>query len=222
MRLLVVEDDQLLATGLVTVLTRAGHAVDHAASGKYADQLLARTAYDLVVLDIGLPDIDGFEVLRRLRQRRSTANVLVLTARDAVDDRVHGLDLGADDYLTKPFSVTEFEARVRALLRRNQPLEATLSVAGLSIDASAKRVRVHGKAVDLTPREYALLELFVTRPGRVLSKEQIAEGLFNLDAEFSANAIEVHVSRLRSKIESAGVRIRTVRGFGYLWEGADA
>jgi len=222
MRLLVVEDDRLLATGLVTVLTRAGHAVDHAASGKYADQLLARTTYDLVVLDIGLPDIDGFEVLRRLRQRRSPASVLVLTARDAVDDRVHGLDLGADDYLTKPFSVTEFEARVRALLRRNQPLDAALSIAGLSIDASAKRVRIHGKPVDLTPREYLLLELFVTRPGRVLSKEQIAESLFNLDAEFSANAIEVHVSRLRSKIEPAGVRIRTVRGFGYLWEGADA
>jgi two-component system OmpR family response regulator len=222
MRLLVVEDDRLLATGLVTVLTRAGHAVDHAASGKYADQLLARTAYDLVVLDIGLPDIDGFEVLRRLRQRHSPASVLVLTARDAVDDRVHGLDLGADDYLTKPFSVTEFEARVRALLRRNQPLEATLSIAGLSKHASAKRVRIHGKAVDMTPREYALLELFVTRPGRVLSKEQIAESLFNLDADFSANAIEVHVSRLRAKIEPAGVRIRTVRGFGYLWEGADA
>jgi two-component system OmpR family response regulator len=222
MRLLVVEDDRLLASGLVTVLTRAGHAVDHAASGRYADQLLGRTAYDLVVLDVGLPDIDGFEVLRRLRQRRSPANVLVLTARDAVDDRVHGLDLGADDYLTKPFSVTEFEARVRALLRRNQPLEATLSIAGLSIDASAKRVRIHGKAVDLTPREYALLELFVTRPGRVLSKEQIAESLFNVDAELSPNAIEVHVSRLRSKIEPAGVRIRTVRGFGYLWEGADA
>jgi len=222
MRLLVVEDDRLLADGLVTVLTRAGHAVDHTASGKHADQLLARTAYDLVVLDIGLPDIDGFEVLRRLRQRRSTASVLVLTARDAVDDRVHGLDLGADDYLTKPFSVTELEARVRALLRRNQPLEATLSIAGLSIDAPGKRVRVHGRAIDLTPREYALLELFVTRPGRVLSKEQIADSLFNVDGELSPNAIEVHVSRLRSKIEPAGVRIRTVRGFGYLWDGADA
>jgi two-component system OmpR family response regulator len=222
MRLLVVEDDRLLAEGLVTVLTRAGHAVDHAASGKHADQLLTRTAYDLVVLDIGLPDIDGFEVLRRLRQRRSPAGVLVLTARDAVDDRVHGLDLGADDYLTKPFSLTELEARVRALLRRHQPLEATLSIAGLSIDASGKRVRVHGRAIDLTPREYALLELFVTRPGRVLSKEQIADSLFNVDGELSPNAIEVHVSRLRSKIEPAGVRIRTVRGFGYLWDGADA
>ena len=132
--MLVVEDDRLLADGLVTVLSRAGHAVDHAATGKYADSLLARTAYDLVVLDVGLPDIDGFEVLRRLRMRRSPTSVLVLTARDAVDDRVHGLDLGADDYLTKPFSVTEFEARVRALLRRNLPLETTLAIAGLSID----------------------------------------------------------------------------------------
>ena len=119
MRMLVVEDDRLLADGLVSVLTRAGHAVDHAASGKYADALLGRTVYDLVVLDVGLPDIDGFEVLRRLRARRSPTSVLVLTARDAIEDRVHGLDLGADDYLTKPFSVTEFEARVRALLRRN-------------------------------------------------------------------------------------------------------
>ena len=221
MRMLVVEDDRLLADGLVTVLSRAGHAVDHAATGKYADSLLARTAYDLLVLDVGLPDIDGFEVLRRLRLRRSPMCVLVLTARDAVDDRVHGLDLGADDYLTKPFSVTEFEARIRALLRRNLPLEMTLSIAGLSIDQSAKRVRVHDKPVDLTPREWALLELFVTRPGRVLSKEQIAESLFNVDGELSPNAIEVHVSRLRAKIEPAGVHIRTVRGFGYLWEGTD-
>lgn len=220
--MLVVEDDRLLADGLVTVLARAGHAVDHAASGRYADALLSRTVYDLLVLDVGLPDIDGFEVLRRLRVRRSPTNVLVLTARDAIEDRVRGLDLGADDYLTKPFSVNEFEARVRALLRRSLPLETTLSIAGLSVDQSAKRVRVHDKAIDLTPREWALLELFLTRPGRVLSKEQIGESLFNIDGELSPNAIEVHVSRLRAKIEPAGVHIRTVRGFGYLWEGADA
>jgi len=221
MRMLVVEDDRLLADGLVSVLTRAGHAVDHAGSGKYADALLARTIYDLVVLDVGLPDIDGFEVLRRLRARHAPTSVLVLTARDAIEDRVHGLDLGADDYLTKPFSVTEFEARVRALLRRNLPPESQWSVAGLSIDQSAKRVRVHDKVVDLTPREWALLQLFLTRPGRVLSKEQIGESLFNIDGELSPNAIEVHVSRLRAKIEPAGIHIRTVRGFGYLWEGAD-
>ena len=220
MRILVVEDDPLLADGLVDVLARAGHAVDHAATGKYADTLLARENYDLAVLDIGLPDIDGFEVLRRLRARRSSTSVLVLTARDAIDDRVHGLDLGADDYLTKPFSVTEFEARVRALLRRNLPPEAKWLIAGLSVDLAAKRVRVHDKPVDLTPREWALLELFLTRPGRVLSKDQIAESLFHFDEQLSPNAIEVHVSRLRTKIEPAGVHIRTVRGFGYLWEGA--
>ena len=146
----------------------------------------------------------------------------MVTARTDEEDRVLGLDLGADDYLTKPFSVTEFEARVRALLRRNLPQESEVSVAGLSIDQSAKRVRVHGKVVDLTPREWALLQLFLSRPGRVLSKEQIGDSLFSVDGELSPNAIEVHVSRLRAKIEPAGVRIRTVRGFGYLWEGADA
>jgi DNA-binding response OmpR family regulator len=221
MRILVVEDDRLLADGLVSVLSRAGHAVDHTGSGRYADTLLSHEVYDLLVLDVGLPDIDGFEVLRRLRARRSPISVLVLTARDAVEDRVHGLDLGADDYLTKPFSVTELEARVRALLRRNSPLDVHINVAGLSVDLAAKRVRVHDKPVDLTPREWALLELFLARPGRVLSKDQIAERLLGFDEQLSPNAIEVHVSRLRTKIEPGGFRIRTVRGFGYLWEGPD-
>jgi DNA-binding response OmpR family regulator len=220
-RLLVVEDDALLAQGLIDVLTRAGHAVEHATTGKGADRLLTDKEFDLVVLDVGLPDIDGFEVLRRLRARRASTSVLVLTARDAVEDRVRGLDLGAEDYLTKPFSVTEFEARVRALLRRIVPTAARWTVAGLSVDVAAKRVRVHDNPVDLTPREWALLELFLTRPGRVLSKEQIGESLFSFDEQLSPNAIEVHVSRLRAKIEPAGVHIRTVRGFGYLWEGAD-
>jgi len=220
-RLLVVEDDALLAEGLIDVLTRAGHAVEHATTGKGADRLLTDKEFDLVVLDVGLPDIDGFEVLRRLRTRRASTSVLVLTARDAVEDRVRGLDLGAEDYLTKPFSVTEFEARVRALLRRIVPTAARWTVAGLSVDVAAKRVRVHDNPVDLTPREWALLELFLTRPGRVLSKEQIGESLFSFDEHLSPNAIEVHVSRLRAKIEPAGVHIRTVRGFGYLWEGAD-
>jgi len=147
--------------------------------------------------------------------------VLVLTARDAVEDRVRGLDLGADDYLTKPFSVNEFEARVRALLRRGAAPAAAWSVAGMTVDAAAKRIRVDDRPVDLTPREWALLELFLTHPGRVLSKDQIAENLFTFDEQLSANAIEVHVSRLRTKIQPAGAHIRTVRGFGYLWEGTD-
>ena len=221
MRLLVVEDDALLAEGLTSVLTRAGHVVEHATTGRHADILLVDQDFDLVVLDVGLPDIDGFEVLRRLRQRHSTTNVLVLTARDAVEDRVRGLDLGADDYLTKPFSVNEFEARVRALLRRGAAPAAAWSVAGMTVDAAAKRIRVDDRPVDLTPREWALLELFLTHPGRVLSKDQIAESLFTFDEQLSANAIEVHVSRLRTKIQPAGAHIRTVRGFGYLWEGTD-
>jgi len=220
-RILVVEDDALLAEGLTSVLTRAGHAVDHATTGRHADILLADQQFDLVVLDVGLPDIDGFEVLRRLRLRHSSTNVLVLTARDAVEDRVRGLDLGADDYLTKPFSVTEFEARVRALLRRAVAPAARWSIAGMTVDVAAKRVRVDDRPIDLTPREWALLELFLTHPGRVLSKDQIAESLYSFDEQLSPNAIEVHVSRLRTKIEPAGVQIRTVRGFGYLWEGGD-
>jgi two-component system, OmpR family, response regulator len=218
MRILVVEDDALLADGLSAALTRAGHAVQQARTGRRGDELLRSEEFDLAVLDVGLPDIDGFEVLRRLRSRRSTTNVLVLTARDAVEDRVHGLDLGADDYLTKPFSVTEFEARVRALLRRNAGPPAAWTVAGLTVDVAAKRIRVRDKPVELTPREWALLELFLTRPRRVLSKEQIAENLFSVEEHLSPNAIEVYVSRLRAKIEEAGVYIKTVRGFGYLWE----
>jgi len=172
-----------------------------------------------MVLDVGLPGIDGFEVLRRLRSRRSKANVLVLTARDGVEDRVRGLDLGADDYLTKPFSVTEFEARVRALSRRPTLAAASIVIRGLSVDVEAKRVRVNDVPVDLTVREWALLELFLARPGRVLSKEQIAQQLASYEDTLTVNAIEVYVSRLRSKVEASGVRIRTVRGIGYLWEG---
>jgi len=222
MRILVVEDDPLLAAGLERVLRRCGHAVDRAATGIQADNLLRGTAYELVVLDIGLPDIDGFEVLRRFRVRRARTNVLVLTARDAVEDRVHGLDLGADDYLTKPFAIAEFEARVRALLRRTSAPIGPLTFRGLTIDTAVKRVKVQDVPVDLTVREWALLELFLARPGRVLSKEQIAQQLVNYDDSLSLNTVEVYVSRLRSKIETDGVRIRTVRGFGYLWEAESA
>jgi len=219
MRILVVEDDALLADGLTQVLKRSGHAVDQVRTGLQADNSLRLTSYELVVLDVGLPGIDGFEILRRLRSRRSKANVLMLTARDGVEDRVRGLDLGADDYLTKPFSVTEFEARVRALSRRPTLAAASIVIRGLSVDVEAKRVRVNDVAIDLTVREWALLELFLARPGRVLSKEQIAQQLASYEDTLTVNAIEVYVSRLRSKVEASGVRIRTVRGFGYLWEG---
>src|SRR6266487_2319755 len=156
MRILVVEDDSLLAQGLTRVLARAGHAVDRAETGVQADRALRAASYDLVV-----PDIDGFEVLRRLRLRHAAANVLVLTARDAIEDRVHGLDLGADDYLTKPFSVTEFEARVRALLRRVSLPASAVSLGRLTVDVEAKRISINGTLIELTVREWALLELFM-------------------------------------------------------------
>jgi len=152
MRILVVEDDPLLAAGLARVLNRGGHAVDRADTGIRADNMLRATSYELVVLDVGLPDIDGFEVLRRTRLRRARTSVLVLTARDGIEDRVHGLDLGADDYLTKPFAIAEFEARVRALLRRTSIPSGRRLFRGLSVDTEIKRVKVNQVPVDLTVR----------------------------------------------------------------------
>lgn len=222
MRILVVEDDALLAEGLVKALRGSGHNVELANTGAGALLALRASDLDLMVLDIGLPDMSGFDVLRRLRLQHHTVNVLVLTARDAVEDRVRGLDLGADDYLTKPFSIDEFEARVRALLRRPSMPSSPVELGPLEFDLAARRVKVKGRAIELTPREWTLLELFVSKPGRVLSKEQIAERVFGEDEQLSANAIEVYVSRLRAKLDAAGAQLRTVRGFGYIWDMSDA
>ncbi len=221
MRTLVVEDDALLADGLARVLARCGHTVDRAATGLRADALLRGALYELVILDIGLPGIGGFEVLRRLRTRDPRTSVLMLTARDAVEDRICALDLGADDYLTKPFAVAEFEARVRALLRRTAPAGGH-GLGGLHVDIGGRRVTVNDRVVGLTVREWTLLELFLARPGRVLSKDQIAQHLVDDEEQLCANTVEVHVSRLRSKVEPGGVKIRTIRGFGYLWESQPA
>lgn len=219
LRILVVEDDPLLAESLVRALQQQGYGVGHARRGHDADVLLRGHRFDLLLLDIGLPDVDGFEVLRRLRARLDETPVLVVTAREAVDERVHGLDLGADDYLTKPFSLSELEARVRALLRRAKPaLAARIVVGGLSVESAAKRARIDGKAVELTVREWALLELFLSRPGHALSKATIALTISDSAAAIATNTVEVYVSRLRAKLEPAGIVIRTVRGFGYLWE----
>jgi two-component system, OmpR family, response regulator len=219
LRILVVEDDPLLAESLVRALQQQGYGVGHARRGQDADTALRTHRFDLLLLDIGLPDVDGFEVLRRLRARSDTTPVLVVTAREAVDERVHGLDLGADDYLTKPFSLSELEARVRALLRRTKPtLAARIVVGGLTVEPAAKRARIDGKTVDFTVREWALLELFLARPGHALSKLAIAQSIGDSVAAIAPNTIEVYVSRLRAKLEPAGIVIRTVRGFGYLWE----
>ena len=219
MRILVVEDDPLLAESLLRALQQQGYGVGHARRGHDADRLLRDYRFDLLLLDIGLPDFDGFEILRRLRARADEMPVLVVTAREAVDERVHGLDLGADDYLTKPFSLSELEARVRALLRRAKPALAPRIVAGnLVVESAAKRAKIDGKPVELTAREWTLLELFLTRPGHALSKLTIAKTLGDTDTPIAPNTVEVYVSRLRAKLEPAGIAIRTVRGFGYLWE----
>jgi two-component system OmpR family response regulator len=219
MRILIAEDDPVLADGLTRSLHQADYAVDCVATGDQADHVLIAQGYDLVILDLGLPRLDGFEVLRRLRHRGSKVPVLVLTARDALDDRVRGLDLGADDYLTKPFDLPELEARVRALIRRGQSGGGSvLSHGALRLDTAGRRATLNGTPLDLSARELGVLEVLMHRSGRVVNKEQLAEQLYGWDEEVGANAIEVYVHRLRRKLEPAGVVIRTIRGLGYLLE----
>jgi len=219
MRLLVVEDDRILAEGLVQALTQAGYAVDHAANGEVANVFLQQTAYDLVVLDLGLPKLDGFEVLKRMRSRGDNSAVMILTAQDAIESRVKGLDLGADDYLIKPLDLTEMEARVRALIRRGKlGSNASLACGDLVFNAADKRASCGDQDLLLSTRELALLEILMHRQNKVVSKEQVLESLCNWDSEIGDNAIEVYIHRLRKKIAPANVQIRTIRGLGYLLE----
>jgi two-component system OmpR family response regulator len=219
MRILIVEDDPVLADGLTRSLRATDYAVDCVGDGGEADHVLAAQNYDLVILDLGLPKLDGFEVLRRLRRRSSRVPVLVLTARDALDDRVRGLDLGADDYLTKPFDLPELEARLRALIRRGQSGGGSLITHGaLTLDTAGRRATLGGEPLELSARELGVLEVLMLRSGRVVNKEQLAEQLYGWDEEVGANAIEVYVHRLRKKLEPVGVTIRTIRGLGYLLE----
>ncbi len=222
MRILLVEDDKILADALTRALTQAAYAVDAVATGELADAALAVQAYDLAILDIGLPGLTGLEVLQRLRARRSVMPVLMLTAFDTLHDRVKGLDLGADDYLAKPFDLPELEARVRALLRRGTAATPVLQHGLLRFDTVGRRVFHDKKPIELSPRELAVLELLLLREGRVVSKEHIVNHLYGWGDEVGANAIEVYVYRLRKKIEPLGCEIRTVRGMGYLVEHADA
>ena len=219
MRLLIVEDDALLADGLARTLRRAGHAVDCVEDAERGWLALETESFDLVILDLGLPGADGFELLRRLRQAERYVPVIVATAREAITDRVRGLDLGADDYLVKPFAIEELEARVRALIRRRAVMTAPEFRCGeLALDLVARVARVKGEPVELTRREWAILELLVTQIGVAIAKERLVQSLSSWEDRLTANAVEVYVSRLRSKLESARVRIRTVRGYGYILE----
>jgi two-component system OmpR family response regulator len=221
MQVLLVEDDAVLADGLSRILEGHGMQVEVLGDGLLADQALQRAesaAVAVAVLDIGLPGIDGFEVVRRLRARGSAIPVLLLTARDAVEDRVRGLETGADDYLVKPFATAELVARIKALARRNAPPPATLGMGELRLDTSARRARIGERVIELSVREWAVLEYLLQHGGRVVSKQQIIEAILPWGDDLTLNAVEVYISRLRLKIADAGVAIRTIRGFGYMLE----
>ena len=219
MRILIVEDDPLLAEGVVQLLRGAGFASDHVGSAELAEAALSTEKFDLLVLDIGLPGMDGLELLSRLRARHNPIHVLMLTARDALNERVRGLNLGADDYLTKPFAAVELLARVQALVRRSRGQSAQRREHGpLTLDEEAHRAWLDGQPLDLPRREWAILQFLLDNPERVLSKERIVAAVCSWDKDMSENAVEVYVSRLRTKLEPAGIRIRTVRGLGYMLE----
>ncbi len=219
MRILIAEDDSVLADVLIRTLRQASYTVDWVKTGAEADTKLSTQTYSLVILDLGLPQVDGLDVLRYLRARGSRTPVLILTARDRLEDRVAGLDMGADDYLAKPFELAELEARARALIRRGQGgTGSVIELGALRYDMQGRRVFIHGKPVDLSAREIGVLEVLVLRVGRVVSKEQLMEHLFEAGEEATSGAIEVYMHRLRKKLEDAQVLIKTVRGLGYLLE----
>jgi two-component system OmpR family response regulator len=216
MRVLIAEDDQVLADGLLRSLRAAGYAADHVASGNEADAALASHEFDLVILDLGLPKLHGLEVLRKFRSRGATTPVLILTAADSVEQRVKGLDLGADDYMAKPFSLQELEARVRALVRRGLGTASHVLKHGpLTFDATGRVCYINDQMIELSAREISLLEVLLQRAGRLVSKDQLVERLCEWGEEVSNNAIEVYIHRLRKKIEQGPIRIATVRGLGY-------
>lgn len=216
MRILVAEDDASLVAALTHSLCQAGYSVESVGTGEDADRVVADGKIDLLILDLGLPKMSGLDVLRRLRARESAIPVLILTAMDGINDRVRGLDLGADDYLAKPFSLSELEARVRALTRRQHVnIGKFLHTGDLTYDPVGKVADIRGVHLDLSARDTAMLEILFRRAGRIVSKEQLIDHLCQSGEGVSANAIEVYVYRLRRKLEGGGVKIETVRGLGY-------
>ncbi|HEX8544267.1 MAG TPA: response regulator [Pseudomonas sp.] len=217
MRLLLIEDDVALGEGIHQALSREGYTVDWLKDGASALHSLLSESFDLAILDLGLPKLDGLEVLRRLRKSGSGLPVLILTARDATEDRIAGLDAGADDYLIKPFDLSELKARLRALLRRSAGrARALIEHAGITLDPGTQQVTYHDQAVFLTPKEYQLLHELLSPPGRVLTRDRLIQLLYGWNEEAESNTLEVHIHHLRKKFSSD--LIRTIRGVGYLVE----
>ena len=220
MRILVVEDEKRIADFLTRGLQGAGYAVDAAPNGVTALEFIHNADYDLIVLDIMLPDIDGLKVLEKIRNLKVGPPVLILSARGAVDDRVKGLELGADDYLTKPFAFVELLARVRALLRRGQPTPERLTVGDLTLDCIRRKVTRSSESIELAPKEFGILEYMMRNKGRPLSRTMIVEHVWDMDYDGLTNIVDVYIRHLRSKIDDRFPRklIQTVRGIGYMIE----
>lgn len=219
MRILVVEDDRILGKAISQRISRMGHGLDLAQTGSQANQMLALQTYDLMLLDLNLPDMTGNQVLQRLRKKQSNTPVIVLTARDEIKDRIELLDLGADDYMTKPVDFGELEARCRALLRRSQgQAQNVIEYGNVSLDLQACTVTVDNKMIELKQREFRLLEVLISHTGRVLSKEALIEHLYNFNENPNSSVIEIYVARLRKTLQGSDVQIRTIRGLGYLLE----
>lgn len=221
MRLLLIEDDVMVASGIKLGLCDAGYAVDWVGSAERAEEVLLGETFDAAIIDIdiGLPKVDGIELTRRLRRSGLAMPVLILTARDALQDRVQGLDLGADDYMVKPFELPELLARLRALLRRSQAAtSATLSFGALELDSANREARANGQLIELGPREWTVMEYLLINAPRPASKDKLLQALTGWDKEITPNAIEVYISRLRGKLEPHGIAVRSIRGFGYRLE----
>lgn len=219
MRVLLVEDTKGLADAVAKALRGSGYAVDHVETGEDAEAALGTFPYDAVILDLNLPGIDGLQVLGRIRERGEETPVLVLTARGSLDERIRGLDLGADDYLTKPFEISELEARLRAIIRRGfGRKEAVLRAGRIAFDTVHRSAQLDDRDMNLPRRELLLLEALLYRVGRVISKDQLAESMTEFDDELSPSAVELYISRLRKRISPAGIKIRAIRGLGYVLE----
>jgi two-component system copper resistance phosphate regulon response regulator CusR len=218
MRILIVEDEKRIQDFLSRGLESAGYAVDVAADGNTAVEMVHATEYDLIILDLNLPDIDGLQVLQKIRNRKVSPPVLILSARDAVDDRVKGLELGADDYLVKPFAFVELLARVRALLRRGQPTPERLQVGDLVLDCIRRKVTRANENIELAPKEFSILEYMMRNRGRPLSRTMIVEHVWDMDYDGLTNIVDVYIRHLRSKIDDRfpTKMIHTVRGIGYM------